>query len=189
MTNPSASQTDEDRGSLKNTVIIIVIAIIVMTVGLIVGGVLLVRSSTDPATASGVQMVRDMFIILLALELLIIGAAFTALLLQFARFINLLSNEIDPILKTTSDTVNTVRGTAVFINQNLMDPLIKTSSVMTGMRRLTQDATFLKGILAGLSAAVVEAEKAEETENMGKDSPEDKQPKKEDKNNGKQQRE
>lgn len=190
MANLSSPQVDEDRRSLKSTLIIIVIAVVAMTAGLIVVGVLLVRSSTDPATSSGVQMVRDMFVILLALELLVIGAAFTVLLLQIARFVNLLSNEVDPILKTTSDTVHTVHGTVIFINKNLTDPLIKTSGVVAGMRRVTQDATFLKGILAGLSAAVVAAE-ADESENKGDDTPsEDKpKPKKEKKDNGKQQRE
>jgi len=128
-----------------------------------------------------------MFIILLALEMLVIGAAFTVLLLQVARLVNLLSNEIDPILKTTSDTVKTVHGTAMFINQNVTDPLIKTSSVIAGVRRMTQDATFLKGILAGLTAAVAEAE-TEKTEDAGKNAPKgDSEPKKESQDNGKQQ--
>jgi flagellar basal body-associated protein FliL len=186
MANPSTPQADEDKGSFRSTLIIIVIAIVAMTVGLVVVGVLLVRSSTEPATASGVQMVRDLFIILLALELVVIGAAFTVLLLQIARFVNLLSNEIDPILKTTSDTVHTVHGTVIFINKNLTDPLIKTSSVVAGMRRITKDATFLKGILSGLSAAIVVEEETKESENKGDNTPpeEHPEPKKENKDNG-----
>jgi len=185
MANPSTPQADEDKGSFRSTLIIIVIAIVAMTIGLIVVGVLLVRSSTEPATASGVQMARDLFIILLALELVVIGAAFTVLLLQIARFVNLLSNEIDPILKTTSDTVHTVHGTVIFINKNLTDPLIKTSSVVAGIRRVTKDATFLKGILSGLSAAIVVEEETKESENKGDSPPETHpEPKKENKENG-----
>lgn len=163
---------DGEKGSFRTIAIVVVIAILALTIGLVVVGILLVQNSTDPATVGGVQMVRDMFIILLALELLIIGAALIVLLVQLAQFVNLLSNEIGLILTSATDTVNAVRGTAIFLSKNLSEPLIRTGSTLAGIRRATQDATFLKSVLTGAAAGVMAAVEVNMKEDEGSDKTE-----------------
>jgi hypothetical protein len=70
-------------------------------------------------------VIRDIFIIVMALESLVIGFTLIILMIQVARLTNLLQHEIKPILQNTNETVNTVRGTAVFISENLVDPVMK----------------------------------------------------------------
>ena len=80
--------------------------------------------------------IRDIFIIFMAFESLIIGAALVVLIVQVASLINLLQNEVKPILESTSDTVNTLRGTTEFLSENLVEPVIKLNSYLAGLRRL-----------------------------------------------------
>ncbi len=79
----------------------------------------------SPGAAVGIALFRDFLIILLALEGLLVGAALIILILQLARLINLLQNEVRPILEQTNDTVKTMKGTAAFLSHNVADPVIR----------------------------------------------------------------
>jgi amino acid permease len=79
--------------------------------------------------------IRDIFIIFLALESLVIGAALIILIVQVASLINLLRNEVKPILQATSETVNTLRGTTEFLSENVVEPVIRLNSYLAGLRR------------------------------------------------------
>ncbi len=87
----------------------------------------------DAETTSNI---RDIFIIFMAFESLIIGAALVILVIQVASLINLLQNEIKPILKATTDTVNNLRGTTEFLSENLVEPVIKLNSYLAGLRKI-----------------------------------------------------
>ncbi len=109
------------------------ILIAVVLVGLLVAGIVLLASAENPGTTS---TVRDIFIILMALESIVIGVALIILVAQLASLINLLQNEIKPILKSTSETVNTLKGTTAFLSDNLATPVIKVNSSIAGLRKL-----------------------------------------------------
>ncbi len=87
----------------------------------------------DPATTA---TIRDIVIIFLALESVIIGLALIILIVQVASLINLLRNEVRPILQATSETVNTLRGTTEFLSENVVEPVIRLNSYLAGLRRL-----------------------------------------------------
>lgn len=86
--------------------------------------------------ATTTSNIRDIFIIFMAFESLIIGAALVILVIQVANLINLLQNEVKPILKATIETVNTLRGTTEFLSENLVEPVIKLNSYLAGMRKV-----------------------------------------------------
>ncbi len=88
--------------------------------------------------ASVTENIRDIFIIFLALESLIIGAALVILIIQLASLINLLNNEIKPILDATNETINTLRGTTEFLGQNLVEPVMKLNSYLAGLQRMLE---------------------------------------------------
>jgi len=91
----------------------IIVGVLVM-VALFVWAI--IALSSHPAAAANV---RDIFIIFMALESLLIGAALVVLIIQLASLINLLQNEVKPILRSTNETVNTLRGTSEFLSENL----------------------------------------------------------------------
>jgi hypothetical protein len=88
--------------------------------------------------ASVTENIRDIFIIFLALESLIIGAALVVLIIQLASLINLLQNEIKPILDATNETINTLRGTTEFLSENMVEPVMKLNSYLAGFQRLLE---------------------------------------------------
>ncbi|MFZ3078312.1 MAG: hypothetical protein WA109_01380 [Bellilinea sp.] len=109
---------------------IIVLAVILL-VALIAGGVFLLASAPEGTTAK----VRDIFIIFMALESLVLGVGLIVLILQLATLINLLQNEIKPILDTTSETVNHLRGTTQFLSNNLVEPVLKMNEYLAGLKK------------------------------------------------------
>ena len=103
----------------------------VLIIGLLITGVVLLLRSDNDTTAR----VRDVFIIFMALESLVIGVALVVLIVQLATLINLLNNEIRPIIQSTNDTVNTIKGTMTFLSDNLSEPVIKLNEFMAGFRK------------------------------------------------------
>jgi uncharacterized integral membrane protein len=113
-----------------------------MVITLTIGGILLVvfivlaiifLMTTDPSNTS---KIRDIFIIFMALESLVIGVALIVLIVQISSLVNLLQNEVRPMLEATNETINTLRGTTEFLGENLVEPVIKLNAYMAGLRRL-----------------------------------------------------
>ena len=112
-------------------------------IGVIVGAVIVVillgvaiYFLLQPATPT--DRIRDVFIIVVALESLVIGVAMIVLVMQLASLINLLQNEIRPILNATNETVNTLRGTAEFLGDNVVEPVIKLNGYLAGLYRMLE---------------------------------------------------
>lgn len=110
-----------------------VIAVVVVLVALL--GVA-IYFLLQPATPT--DKIRDVFIIVVALETLVIGIALIVLVVQLASLINLLQNEVRPILHATSETVNTLRGTAEFLGENVVEPVIKLNGYLAGLKRMLE---------------------------------------------------
>ena len=108
------------------------ILIAVVLIGLIITGIVFLTRAGAEATSQ----VRDIFIIFLALESFVIGVVLVILVVQITTLVNLVQNEIKPILKSTTETINTLKGTTQFLSQNLVDPVIKVNSYTAGMKRL-----------------------------------------------------
>ncbi|HNB52366.1 MAG TPA: hypothetical protein PK530_10505 [Anaerolineales bacterium] len=88
--------------------------------------------------------IRDVFIIFMAVESLLIGLVLVILIVQLAQLINLLQNEIKPILNSTNETVNTLRGTAVFLSDNLTEPVMKLNEFLAALNALRDTLGFNK---------------------------------------------
>jgi hypothetical protein len=82
--------------------------------------------------------IRDVFIIVVALESLVIGVALIVLIMQLASLINLLQNEVRPILNATSETVNTLRGTVEFLGEEVIEPVMQLSGYLAGLKRMLE---------------------------------------------------
>ena len=110
------------------------IVIAVLFIGLIIAGIVILSNQPQEVTSK----VRDIFIILLAVEMFIIGVALIVLIIQLASLSNLLQNEVKPILDSTTETVNDLKGTVKFLSDNVTEPVIKLYQSMAGINRLLQ---------------------------------------------------
>jgi hypothetical protein len=122
-------KTPQDRRNQRLTIIGVVIGAIILIALLVLAIIYLANPSTPT------EKIRDIFIIGMALEFLVIGLAMIILIIQLATLINLLQNEVKPILNSTNETANTLRGTAIFLSDNLIDPVIKLNEYLAGLRR------------------------------------------------------
>jgi hypothetical protein len=75
-----------------------------------------------------------------------IGVALIVLMIQLAALTNLLKNEIKPILEATQETVNTVRGTTLFVSENLAEPIMKLNSYVAGLSKIVETLSSLGGL-------------------------------------------
>ena len=79
--------------------------------------------------------VRDLSIIILALESIVVGVLLGVLIVQVTKLIRMLRDEVMPILYSTQETLNTMRGTTTFISDRVVQPVVKVSSYTAGMRQ------------------------------------------------------
>jgi hypothetical protein len=124
-TEPLPPQKPEE---VKKELIIGLSVVLVLLVGGFIASIIwLAQPTTDTAK------IRDIFIILLGFQSMLIGFVMIILVIQIARLINLLNNEIKPILETTNETISHLRGTTVFLSENLSEPVVKLNEYIAGM--------------------------------------------------------
>ena len=78
---------------------------------------------------------RDVAIIILAVESIVIGVLLAVLVFQIIRLVRMLRHEVLPILDSTQETVSTVRGTAGFVSDHVVQPVVKIASYTAGVRQ------------------------------------------------------
>src|SRR5579859_785723 len=124
-----APSTPADRQRRLIIIGAVLVAVIVLA-GLITGAIVLFN---NPVAAANV---RDVMIIFMALEFIVIGAALVVLMFQLAVLTNMLQHEIKPILDSTNETINTVRGTTTFLSENLVEPVVKLNSYLAAFTQV-----------------------------------------------------
>jgi hypothetical protein len=87
--------------------------------------------------------VRDLAIVLLAVESLVIGVLLVVLLVQLRKLVQMLREEIAPMLNSANETVNTVHGTVGFVSDHVVNPLVRASSFAAGMQRTMSSLVFI----------------------------------------------
>jgi hypothetical protein len=108
----------------------------IFILGLLITGIVFLVSP-GLTSIDTVSRLRDIFIILMALESLLIGLALTILIIQIARLTNLLENEVKPILDSTNETISNLRGTTKFLSDNLVEPVIRLNELLAVFQRIT----------------------------------------------------
>lgn len=133
-------QTPADRKAQRRQRTILVFASLIVIVSLVGIGVVagLFYLFNPNTTLDQVARIRDIFIIVMALESLLIGVSLIVLIIQFASLINLLQNEIRPILEAADETIKHLRGTAEFLGENVIKPVMKLSSYLAGIQRMLE---------------------------------------------------
>lgn len=132
----------------------------VFVIGLV--GALLIAVFANPSDAANwVGIIRDLFIIVLAMEGMMMGLALIVLVLQLAALVNLLQNEIKPVVDNANQTVTTVRGTAQFMSQNVVEPVIKFGALAAGIGGVARELFRLRRSVRAASRGGKTSEKQE----------------------------
>ncbi len=124
----------------QKTALILFSIFVVLFLAAVVAGIFYLSGKDAETTGR----VRDIFIILLAFESLLIGTALVILVIQLAILTNLIQNEVKPILTSAKETASTLRGTSQFISKRAVAPIISVTSVMAGFRKITDIIGFMR---------------------------------------------
>lgn len=122
----------------------IVVFVSVIGLLLVLGGLYFLGRGYFLLPNADATKLRDLFIIALTIELFLLGAGTIILIVQLARLINLVQNEVQPVLESANETINTLRGTAAFLSSNLVRPVIKVNGYIAAIRRLSGIINFGK---------------------------------------------
>jgi len=129
ITRAAQAEGSEEKATSKGLIIGLALLALVFIGGLGAAIFFLIQPGAPTET------IRDLVIIIAAFEFMIIGLAMVILIVQLARLVNLLQNEVRPILDSASEAVYTLRGTARFLGANLVAPVVKMNSAMAALRR------------------------------------------------------
>jgi hypothetical protein len=121
--------SNEENGSSPWLGILILSIVLIIIAGLVVAVIALVNHPEQT------EALRDVVIIFVAVEALIIGLALILLIVQIARLTSIIQNEIKPLIDSGNETINTLRGTSQFLSDKMVQPVIKINSIFAAVRR------------------------------------------------------
>lgn len=121
--NSTAATQQENSGS---KIPLIIAAVLLVLAGLVF---LFIRLGSETT-----GMIRDVMLVIFALESIVTAAAVVILCINTAKLMNFLKYEVQPILKTTNKTVRKVSGTVSFLCDNAVEPTMETVSTLSGVK-------------------------------------------------------
>ncbi len=130
----ASPETPQDIAKSTRRAQFIYIAIAVVVLGTLIAAIVLMAMNKEVATT-----IRDIAIVLVAAETFLIGLAAIMLVFQIQMLIQVLRDEIQPLIQSVNDTASTVRGTTEFVSQNMVSPIIKVAGFAAGVQRVTSD--------------------------------------------------
>jgi hypothetical protein len=140
------SPTEQSGINFVQIAIAVTVGLVLAIVVIFVVAIVLANNALGDVTtvAAIIQIIRDLLIIFVMLQGILIVVAFAIIIVQIARLVNLLQNEVKPILENTQDTVKTASGTVRFISDNLAQPIIKTSGFLAGVSVVLSNITGIR---------------------------------------------
>lgn len=110
----------------------IIIGIVALLATITLGGILYLLLTVENLAAN----FRDLLIIILAVESLVIGMGLLLMLWEIYKLIVLLREEVMPLVHSTKQTVEQIQHTTTFIGQSVAEPVISTRGFLTGARAM-----------------------------------------------------
>jgi cytochrome b561 len=135
------------RWTLRNVVIGASVILIVLVVVAIIGSIALALNVDAQEAASRMSYIRDIVTVLLTAVVILIIAGIAVLILQIARFVNLLINEVKPITEDTKRAVKHAAVAAEFASKRGVEPIIKTQAFFFGLAAFFRELLKLSKVL------------------------------------------
>jgi hypothetical protein len=124
------TMTDAERQMRRRMVLI--------GIGIAVIAVLILLGFAAMIAAGVIDEVRDVLIILLATESLIIGGVTLFLLYQVIMLVTLLREDLIPLIQSAQETVNSARGTTVYVSRKIIVPSAKAATTVARLQAMVR---------------------------------------------------
>lgn len=110
---------------------------VIIVIALCVGGVWVSSNFLSSETLENVSAsIRDILIIILAIESILVGAFLLLMLWQLYQLVKLLRDEVIPLLNSTKETVEQVKHTTTFVGQSVSAPIISAAGMAAGAKAM-----------------------------------------------------
>jgi membrane protein implicated in regulation of membrane protease activity len=110
-------------------------------------GLLWARTDSPIETAAVIAYWRDLITIAVMLQVILIVMGIAVLVIQIARFVNLLRSEVKPITDDAQQTLKQARATTEFVTKHTAEPIIQTASFFSGLFAFLREIIRLGRIL------------------------------------------
>jgi hypothetical protein len=110
----------------------IIIGIVALLTIITLGGILYLLLTVENLATN----FRDLLIIILAIESMMIGMGLLLMLWEIYKLIVLLREEVMPLIHSTKQTVEQIQHTTTFIGQSVAEPVISTRGFLTGAKAM-----------------------------------------------------
>jgi len=107
-------------------------------IGIAIIAVLILLSFAGMIALGIIAQVRDIVIILLATESLIVGGVTLFLLYQVIMLLTLIREELIPLIQSTQDTVNSARGTTVYVSRKIVVPSVRAATTVARLQTMAR---------------------------------------------------
>jgi hypothetical protein len=126
----TVSQTTADKKN-KRRKTYIGIGVAVVLILIIVGFVLMINGGVT-------GVVRDIIIIFLAIESLMLVGLMVVLVIQMTLLVRMMRDEVRPLIASAQETVNSARGTTQFVSRKIVTPTASAAANVAQVRRMFQ---------------------------------------------------
>jgi hypothetical protein len=107
-------------------------------IGIAVIAVLILLSFVGMIALGIIEEVRDIVIILLAIESLVVGGVTLFLLYQVIMLLTLIREELIPLIQSAQDTVNSARGTTVYVSRKIVAPSVRAATTVARLQTMAR---------------------------------------------------
>ena len=126
----TVSQTSADKKN-KRRMTFVGLGVAVVVVLIIAGFVLMINGGVT-------GVVRDIIIIFLALESLILVGLMVVLVIQMTMLVRMMRDEVRPLIASAQETVNSARGTTQFVSRKIVTPTAEAAANVAQVKRMFQ---------------------------------------------------
>lgn len=119
---------------------------IAIILGLLVFALVIALTAAE-AWQPVIQIFRDIFVLALVLEFILVMLALAILMLQAAALMITLKTEIKPILDHARETAKATQTTARFVSMNAVDPLMQIKSFLAGLLAFLREIIRIRSLV------------------------------------------
>ena len=123
-------------------------AVGILIILILLGASLAAALTAAETWAPFIQILRDVLLMILLMESILVIAALAILMLQAAGFLIMLKTEVKPILDNARETTRLSKATAQFISSNAVDPLIQIRSFLSGLLAFLRELIRIRNLVA-----------------------------------------
>ena len=145
---PAAGESRESAGPNITRLIKLSAILSILIILVLLGAALAAALTAAETWAPLIQILRDVFLLILIMESVLVITALAILMLQAAGFLIMLKTEVKPILDNARETTRLSKATAQFINSNAVDPLIQIKSFLSGLLAFLRELIRIRNLVA-----------------------------------------